>query len=409
MSSDKIPFLPGLTQHQDPLKRSHNLKHTFDFKNGIPIDRVTLNGAALEEIEPMRDTRFDHKEAERAKGLEKSFEPHFVTYNNAVLRFHAQIVEMIDNKPELRKFFIDFHLEDEMTSIYEPKRTNSGMMQGTFLRKGKYLNWTELKVDSEVTLFGRTFYVYGCDEFTRNFYESVGLSQNADVDVDEKPIEEVIERPTVSKSDDKRGLFLKNDRKVLRFWLTWDTTKEPFGRLRHFTLHYFLADKTTEVYENEEDGSLPFLRKNVLLQPEDIRTGETVNVFGRIMQVHYCDAFTHQWYLENMQLEQEMPPVEQEEENTIEQVDEKNRREFTWRFTAVLEQEPDRNFVIHLFTDDKISIFEVAERNSGYVGGKFLERYTGAIEGELKIGEKVVINSFTFILVDADQKTLEVL
>ena len=48
---------------------------------------------------------------------------------------------------------------------------------------------------------------------------------------------------------DKLSQFLKNDRKVLRFYVAWDDRKSLYGELRAFVLHYFLADNTIEMRE----------------------------------------------------------------------------------------------------------------------------------------------------------------
>lgn len=73
-----------------------------------------------------------------------------------------------------------------------------------------------------------------------------------------------------------------------------------------------------------------------------------------------------------------------------------------------------RLFVLSYFmNDDTISVFEPPLRNSGMVGGKFLERgikYKPGTEEQytykdLYVGAEIVINSFNFMLSNADEYT----
>lgn len=65
---------------------------------------------------------------------------------------------------------------------------------------------------------------------------------------------------------DTFGQFLKNDRKVLRFYAYWDDREAMFGDLRELVLYYFLADDTIEVKEifpknSGRDAPSKFLRR----------------------------------------------------------------------------------------------------------------------------------------------------
>jgi len=98
----------------------------------------------------------------------------------------------------------------------------------------------------------------------------------------------------------------------------------------------------------------------------------------------------------------------------------------TLRFFAKLftqkRADVDRMFVISYFlSDDTISVFEPIERNSGITGGKFLKRIRVKKPGqevfkselseyvkaeELYIGAKVNVNGYLFLLLNADEYTL---
>lgn len=76
----------------------------------------------------------------------------------------------------------------------------------------------------------------------------------------------------------------------------------------------------------------------------------------------------------------------------------------------------DRRFVLSYFmADDTISIFEPPVKNTGIVGGRYLERrpvhrpnsqatYT---EQDLFAGAKIVVHARTFELLEADEFTMQ--
>ncbi|KAA6310227.1 MAG: hypothetical protein EZS28_056348, partial [Streblomastix strix] len=58
-------------------------------------------------------------------------------------------------------------------------------------------------------------------------------------------------RTTTTQDPEKLALrqFLRNDRKVLRFYAVWDDRNESFGDMRQFVIQYYLSDDTTQVNE----------------------------------------------------------------------------------------------------------------------------------------------------------------
>lgn len=88
------------------------------------------------------------------------------------------------------------------------------------------------------------------------------------------------------------------------------------------------------------------------------------------------------------------------------------------RFLAKLQNprrvDLDRRFVITFYrNNDTIGVFERFERNSGFLGGKFLERsrQRNSATGEyfkvsdLFVGAKLSVNRFDFELIEADERT----
>lgn len=102
-----------------------------------------------------------------------------------VLRFYGFFQETVTERPDenarYRHVSIMFHMEDGTMSMHEPKVENSGLAQGPFLKRQKvmredglaYLGPDDLRVGSEITLFGRSIHLTGCDRFTRWFFEQL--------------------------------------------------------------------------------------------------------------------------------------------------------------------------------------------------------------------------------------------
>lgn len=161
---------------------------------------------------------------------------------------------------------IYFYLEDDTIHVSEPRSENSGIPQGTLIRRhripkddsnGQHYLVSDLKVNSTITFYSRTFKIVGCDAFTREFLTSNGLTVGEPSAVPSDPWEECRKellgrmkptRPYKPKTSLKR--FLENDRHVLRFYCIWDDTNSMFGDVRHMVIHYYLSDGTIEIRED---------------------------------------------------------------------------------------------------------------------------------------------------------------
>jgi Ca2+-binding EF-hand superfamily protein len=228
------------------------------------------------------------------------------------------------------------------------------------------------------------------------------------------------------KAIDRRRQFMEFDQKVLRFSCFWDDTKKLYGEKRKFILNYFLANDTIEVREvlQPNSGRDPFpmlLRRQVLpsrdrpgelVKPMDLMCGKYVHVYSRDMLLVDCDEFTRSFYRDYFGIDQrpvpgmgdksmrkpvsavaEPPPTgfgsdedslqshytlnPKPPRKDIKKVQRLDRK--VLRFRAKLVNPPiqdmPRRFVVAVYlVDDTVSIFEPPQRNSGIVGGKFLER-----------------------------------
>ena len=96
-------------------------------------------------------------------------------------------------------------------------------------------------------------------------------------------------------------------------------------------------------------------------------------------------------------------------------VDNQKCLRFRARFNTEKAEDQERRFVITYFlNDDSLAVYEPQQRNSGIVEGKFLERkrYKNGSKGhdyftatDLIVGSDVIINSYSFHILDCDEFT----
>jgi len=264
--------------------------------------------------------------------------------------------------------------------------------------------------------------------------------------------------------DDTRNLYGDMMYYTLNYFLADDTVeikekrsansgRDPFPLLlKRQKLPTSWMDEAT----NDRDRGVEFdASSDMYVTPEDIQVGDQLLVYGKHLKVVDCDAFTRSWYKANPGMhpngeqnsncryvapEEALPTETPPEYNgygsekdslgscthLIPKVPKKDFNKFMansakiFRFKAKFQQghgcrpeHADRKFVIAYFPeDDTQSIFEVCTRNSGIVGGKFLERNAyKSPEGRLydqndfNIGEIVIFNSHRFHIYDMDEFT----
>jgi hypothetical protein len=92
---------------------------------------------------------------------------------------------------------------------------------------------------------------------------------------------------------------------------------------------------------------------------------------------------------------------------------------FTAKFNTRVPEDVDRRFLIAFYlADDAVSVYEPAQKNSGIVEGKFLERrkYKNVDKSEqfitptdLALGADVKINGYSFHILSTDEFTKQYL
>ncbi|KAH7826937.1 putative EF-hand domain-containing protein 1 [Monocercomonoides exilis] len=468
---DDLPFLPGY-RTMDPREKRFHKSHVFDKKpdQGVVVneDAPGIGGALLLGQKPKVSgtTRSIMKSGARSldgssssaiPSDEADHTPAFIAFDRKVLRFFAYYQEGVTESRletfRYHKVKIYCYLEDDSMQINETRQDCSGIPQGTKLRRhqfpkagttGEYLKWEDLNIGLDIEIYGVVYHIVDCDKFTRNFLNRVGIEVPEPEEWPHDAWEEDMEarkphpRHTAAQDPEKLALrqFLKNDRKVLRFYCVWDDRIESFGDLRTFVLQYYLSDDTIQVIEmkRSNSGYLDFpqfvrrtripkkfrgpttsptaeeVTKGGCLTAADLMVGRTISVFGRPFLLYSCDAFTKKYYTEvfgvtefptitlpkvvTIPPESEIPPWDGigSEDDTMENVKhlfpKPPKKDFSkmisfegvvFRYKARLldckAQDAPRRFILSSYpSDDTIAIYEPDDRNSGVKTGKFLER-----------------------------------
>jgi len=259
--------------------------------------------------------------------------------------------------------------------------------------------------------------------------------------------------------------FLDNDLKVLRFYSKHDDLP--------FVVHYYLADDTVEIREihfanDGRDAFALLLRRQKLpdnfglnqpgqsqigdnyLTWDEIEPSKPISAFGRQFRIQGVDEFTQKWYAEKQNKHFDLGNVEAprpkepkplvvpphngfgDEEDSLGYVyklqpdkpkkdffkyvdNDKKILRFTAKFNTRVFEDVDRRFIIAFYlADNSLSIFEPAQKNSGIIEGKFLERgrYKNVDQNmnfltptDMPLGGNVKINGFSFHILSYDDYT----
>ncbi|CAF3329328.1 unnamed protein product [Rotaria socialis] len=220
--------------------------------------------------------------------------------------------------------------------------------------------------------------------------------------------------------DDRSRMFGEKREFVIQYFLVNDTMeirevhqandgRDPFPVL--ITRHKIPKDRY------DVKGTFPhvFLELSETevanyFKPSDLMVGKTVNIYGRNFLIHDCDMFTKTFYAKNFGVnnfepvdvqetrneyaKMEIPPyngfgsLEDSMQNCLRLQPERPKKDYVklmendhrvLRYEAVLdsprEDDRSRKFIIsYRLGDDTITIHEPPQRNSGMIGGRFLER-----------------------------------
>lgn len=292
-------------------------------------------------------------------------------------------------------------------------------------------------VGHTIDLFGREFVIVDCDAKTRRFFSNeLKREQPPALSYPEDPRAVKTQLLAVKAADaaaqataarlktqtkDLRQ-FLRWGNKALVFDALWDDSDHEGGDKRTFRVAVFLADLTIEIKEtfkpnSGREGFPKFLSRAKVFNPvtqmpfalEEFQCGKVLHINGRDLLIVSCDPYTTKFYEKNLGISQ--VPVEIKEEvrvlprmpippyngygteedslqsfyhlvprqisKNMDRIHKFGNAGFHIRCCLVtnIPQELGRIFDLSFqLADRTFSLYEPVQRNSGIIGGKFLER-----------------------------------
>ncbi|NXD79381.1 EFHC2 protein, partial [Halcyon senegalensis] len=242
--------------------------------------------------------------------------PAWVAFDKQVLSFDAYFEEEMPDKNQelyrIRHCKIYFYLEDDTIQVVEPQVKNSGITQGTIVRRHRiplpppqedeFYTIDHFNINIEVILYARKYKIIDCDQFTKHFLRKMGVRLNPPAGRPDDPYTKERQKILDSMKPlrpyeriDTLKQFLEHDGHVLRFFCVWDDPESMFRDPRELVLHYYLSDDTIDIKEiipvNSGRDRVPlFLRRDKLpkyaptglYQPGTITSRTVLNVFGKL-------------------------------------------------------------------------------------------------------------------------------
>ena len=383
--------------------------------------------------------------------------PSWVASEKQVLRFDAISTERVPESPSERirtlKFSILYYLEDGTLSIIAKNSNGDGLPEGTFLRRHFVdgIQIQDLMVGASLIIYGREYLIIGVDRFTFDYYASTGICQptsKIDAGTQELGVPDAgsVSYPSRCRTPqcvntEKTIQYLSNDRKVCRFF----AEARCYDPIRRFVILCYLSDDTIEIREEfsrnsgldeisvwfrrgklHSNGS-PVLTSEDPNPPFDIRklnVGSTVEVVHQTFFIIGTDPFTRKWFQDMFEIELAIEaniPTKTEAKALVtpQPCDQTGTdsdavlRCSCRKLNGSLE-EAGRGFIVSFFVrSNEVSIFEPNVRNSGIMGGRFLEkgRYMNKVTGkfmqasDMSYGSEFEILSHRFRVYEVDKKT----
>ncbi|XP_042309480.1 EF-hand domain-containing protein 1 isoform X1 [Sceloporus undulatus] len=286
----------------------------------------------------------------------------FLAFDKKVLRFYAMWDDTENMFGENRCFIIHYYLADDTVEVREVHERNDGRdpfpvlirrqrlpkkfveNKGTFpscvleISDQEVLEWFTAKdfaVGKSTTLLGRSFFIYDCDEFTRQFYrDKFGITDFQPVDIKKPPPEKIKQIiPPYNGygfiEDSLQNCFslipqpprknivkmLENDHKVLRYAVILESPNLEDSK-RRFVLSYCLATDMISIYEPpvRNSGIIggKYLGKTrvpkpgsstenpVYYEPSDFTIGAMVEVFGHRFIIVDADEYVLNYMESNL-------------------------------------------------------------------------------------------------------------
>ncbi|RMC06229.1 hypothetical protein DUI87_15660 [Hirundo rustica rustica] len=328
-----LPLLPGFSRPRRIGGENFHRSQLCGFCNNVPMlfeDKRGIGG----ELLPGQTLNITNSVYSDAMG---SAAPSWIAFDKQVLNFDAYFEEEVPEKNQelyrIRHCKIYYYLEDDTIQVIEPVVKNSGINQGTIVRRhqiplpppheDQFYTAYDFNINTEVTFYGRRYKIIDCDLYTKNFLRKIGIRLNPPACRPDDPYTTEREQTTLSKiklvftglqvhgQKMKRHLastnpfhpyerfdtlkqFLEFDGQVLGFSCVWNDPESQLSGPRELVLRYYLSDDTIDIREVLPDNSgrdvVPlFLKRDKLpknapiplYRPGTITNYTLLNVLGK--------------------------------------------------------------------------------------------------------------------------------
>ncbi|NXN96237.1 EFHC2 protein, partial [Rhinopomastus cyanomelas] len=289
----------------------HRSQH-FTYCNNVPMligeDKPGTGGELGQKLKPKRSVF-----PEELRG----YEPAWIAFDKQVLCFDAYFEEEVPDKNQelyrIRYCKIYFYLEDDTIQVIEPRVSNSGINQGTIIRRHRiplpppqedqFYTVDHFNINTEVIFYAQRYKIIDCDQFTKNFLRKLGIRLNPPACRPDDPYTKERQKILSNMKPlhpyeriDTLKQFLEHDGHVLRFFCVWEDPGSNYKDLRKLVLRYYLSDDTIDIKEivpeNSGRDTVPlFLKRDKLpkdaptglYQPGTITSRTVLNVFGNVV------------------------------------------------------------------------------------------------------------------------------
>jgi len=331
----KNVFIVGCDQYTREFYDNINMPQNDDL--APPTDNFEQK--TLYKFVPQKDHMMKDFLEHKLGGGRVTSQKQFLENDRKVLRFFCE---------SEHPYIIHYYLADDTIEIREVNFANSGRDPFPLLLKRQklprqlslgqpgqtvaqdFIKLEEIRFNEEFVVFGRKFFIKGCDPFTQRYLrDAKGIDFPLGSSETLKQFESVpLQIPPYNgfgDEEDSLGYVYRlvpippkkdyfkwmDNQQYLRFKGKFITNK-PEDINREFIITFFLHDDTVLVYEpvqrNSGFVSGKFLEKgkykntengNQFFNPADFRIGKDVKINGYSFRISKCDEFTKKWYEEN--------------------------------------------------------------------------------------------------------------